>query len=114
MKDVIVDVRCRFHSKHVCFSSNYVALIVNNGHSDAPRSWTSGLNSQNEMQDHQWRFQMLIILSNVDRENNNLYNFMEISWHSLERSIQDIFNVQTMIYSKTEDTILFTARTFIS
>ena len=57
---------------------------------------------------------MLMILSNVDRENNNLYNFMEISWHSLERSIQDIFNVQTMIYSKTEDTILFTARTFIS
>ena len=53
MKDVIVDVRCRFHSKHVCFSSNYVALIVNNGHSDAARSWTSGLNSQNEMQDHQ-------------------------------------------------------------
>ena len=55
-----------------------------------------------------------MILANVDRENDNLYNFMEISWHNLERSIQDIFNVQTMIYSKTEDTILFTARTFIS
>ena len=109
MKDVIVDVGCRFHSRHVCFSSNYVALIVNNGHSDAPRSWTSGLNSQNEMRNES-RFQKLMILLKVERENDNLYNFIEISRHNLE-SIQGIFKVE-MIYNKTEDTILFTARTF--
>ena len=113
IKDVIVDVGCRFHSRHVCFSSNYVALIVNNGHSDAPRSLISRWNSQYEMQNES-RFHKLMILLKVERENDNLYNFVEISRHDLERSIQGIFNVETMIYNKTEDTILFTARTFIN
>ena len=112
MKDAIVDVRCRFHSRHVCFSSNYVAVIVNNGQSDAPRSWTSGLISQNEMRNKS-RFQKLMILLKVERKNDTLHNFIAISRHNLERSIQGIFNVE-IIYNKTEDTILFTARTLLN
>ena len=91
MKDVIVDVGCEFQSRNVCVSSNYVALIANIGYENA---------------------QKLMILLKVERENDNLYNFVEISRHNLERSIQGTFSDETIIYNKTEDTILFTAKTF--
>ena len=111
MKDVIVDLGCRFHSRSVCVSSNYVALIANIGYADAPRSWTSRLNSHNKLK-NQAKYQKLMILLKIERENDNLYNFIEISRNNLERSIQGSFSDEAMIYNKTEDTILFTAKTF--
>ena len=111
MKDVVVDVGCRFHSSRVCVSSNYVALIANIGYIDAPRSWTSRLSSHNEME-NQPICQKLMVLLKVERETDNLYNFIEVSRHNLERSIQGTFSDETMIYNNAEDTILFTAKTF--
>ena len=85
MKDAIVDVGYIVNLSSVCVSSNYVAVFANIWQEDPPRSWTSRLTSQNEMQ-NQPRYQKLIILLKVERRNDNFYDFVEVSRHNLKRS----------------------------
>ena len=112
MKDAIVDVGYILDLSTVCVSSNCVAVISNIWQEDRPRSWTSRLTPQNEMQS-QPRYQKLIILLKVERRNDNFYDFAEVSRHNLKRSFPvSFFKRETIISLKTEDTILFTTQQF--
>ena len=112
MKDALVDVGYILDLSTVCVSSNYVAVISNIWQEDPPRSWTSRLTPQNEMQS-QPRYQKFIILLKVERRNDNFYDFVEVSRHNLKRSFPvSFFKRETIISLKTEDTILFTTQQF--
>ena len=107
IEDVILDVGYKFHAVSVCVSSNYVAVIIRISQYDSSLSiFTSSIGSKNLK-----TRQKLLVLFEIQMESENCYKFVELCRNNLEELIGK-FTGMEMIFNRTEDVLLFHAKTF--